>query len=429
MTLRSHSRGRRALGAVALLSATSLVLAACGGSTPEDEASPTDETSAPAEAREPITLEFGSLLPQTGSLSFLDPPMEGGVGLAVEEINAADAGITINYTATDEGDTDTKAFETSIERIRSAGIPAMVGAASSGVTKIILDGNVAAGILTVSPSNTSPDFTTWDDNGLYFRTAPSDYLQGEVLGNLLGEDGKKTVGIIYQNDAYGTGLNAQIKETFEGTGGQVVAEASFNVGDTTFDAQVAQITAAKPDAVVVVSFAQFVTIAPLLINAGVTGDQLYMVDGNTTDYSASSSTPLTVSLEGAKGTIPGPALEDDFQKRVNDYWVGQGNDPIAAWTYAGESYDAVTLIALAALAAQSTESADIAAKMQEVSGGSGDGTKCTSFAECAEIINGGGVADYDGYSGQVTFDENGDPQGATIGIFQYGADNTITRIN
>jgi branched-chain amino acid transport system substrate-binding protein len=431
MTIRSHSRGRRALGGVALLSATALVLAACTSSDGDGggETSSPEAASPTGGATTPLTLELGSLLPQTGSLAFLDAPMEGGVGLAVEEINAADAGITVNYTATDEGDTDTKAFETSIERIRSGGITAMIGAASSGVSKIILDGNIAAGILTVSPSNTSPDFTTWDDQGLYFRTAPSDYLQGEVLGNLLAEDGHQTVGIIYQNDAYGTGLDAQIRETFEGTGGQVVAEASFNVGDTTFDAQVAQITAAKPDAVVVVSFAQFVTIAPLLINAGITGDQLYMVDGNTTDYSASSETPITVSLEGAKGTIPGPALEDDFRDRLNEFWTGKGNSDIATFTYAGESYDAVTLIALAALAAQSTEGADIAAKMQEVSGGSGDGEKCTTFADCAKIITDGGVADYDGYSGEVTFDENGDPQGATIGIFQYGADNTITRIN
>lgn len=67
-------------------------------------------------------------------------------------------------------------------------------------------------------------------------------------------------------------------------------------------------------------------------------------------------------------------------------------------------------MALASLAAGSTEGADIAAKMQEVSGGSGDGKKCTSFAECAKIINDGGVADYDGYSGDITFDEAGDPR-------------------
>jgi branched-chain amino acid transport system substrate-binding protein len=84
------------------------------------------------------------------------------------------------------------------------------------------------------------------------------------------------------------------------------------------------------------------------------------------------------------------------------------------------------LLALAALAAGSVESADIAAKLQEVSGGSGNGTKCFSFAECADIINSGGVADYDGVSGPITLDEVGDPTEAEIGIYIYGEDNTTS---
>ncbi|WP_268748214.1 ABC transporter substrate-binding protein [Microbacterium sp. CH12i] len=278
----------------------------------------------------------------------------------------------------------------------------------------------------MSASNTSPDFTAWDDKGLYFRTAPSDLLQGEVLGNLIAEDGHKTLGVIYQNDAYGTGLFDAIKTTFEGTGGEVVADASFNVGDAQFDAQVATIKAQNPDAVAIVSFEQFKTIGPLLVNAGISADKFYLVDGNLSNtYGAD----FPVSLEGAKGTKPGPALEDDFVERLNTLWTGLGNPEIADQTYAAEAYDAVILVALASLAAGSTEGADIATKMQEVSGGSGDGEKCTSFADCAKIINDGGTADYDGYSGDITFDENGDPKGAAIGIFQYGADNTYSRIN
>ncbi len=122
-------------------------------------------------------------------------------------------------------------------------------------------------------------------------------------------------------------------------------------------------------------------------------------------------------------------LADDFQQRLNDAWVAEGNAELEDFSYAAESYDAVVLLALASLAAGSTEAADIAEHLQEVSGGSGDGETCDSFAACAEIINGGGVADYDGYSGPVTFDENGDPTEATIGIFQFGADNMHTRIN
>ncbi|MEV4666471.1 ABC transporter substrate-binding protein [Microbacterium sp. LWO12-1.2] len=412
------SRTAKVFAGIALLSASAVVVAGCS-STPSDEGTGGEKPAAD------LTLKLGSLLPQTGSLAFLGPPMESGVGLAVQEVNDAKAGVTIELTAEDEGDTDTKAYETSITKLQGAGVSAIVGAAASGVSKLILDGNVSAGILQISASNTSPDFTTWDDDGLYFRTAPSDLLQGEVLGNLIAEDGAKTLGIIYQNDAYGTGLFDAIKTTFEGTGGEVVADASFNVGDAQFDAQVETIKAQNPDAVAIVSFDQFKTIAPLLVNAGISADKFYMVDGNLSDY----GDEIPVSLEGAQGTKAGPVLEDDFTDRLQTYWTGEGNPEVKDFTYAAEAYDAVVLVALASLAAGSTEGADIAAKMQEISGGSGEGEKCTSFTDCAKIINDGGTADYDGYSGEVTFDENGDPQGATIGIYKYGADNMIARTN
>jgi len=412
------SRTAKVFAGIALISASALVMAGCSNT-------PAEETGGGDKPATDLTLKLGSLLPQTGSLSFLGPPMESGVGLAVSEINEADAGITIDLTAEDEGDTDTKAYETSITKLQGADVTAIIGAAASGVSKLILDGNVSAGILQISASNTSPDFTAWDDEGLYFRTAPSDLLQGEVLGNLIAEDQAKTLGIIYQNDAYGTGLNDAITTTFEGTGGEVVSSVSFNVGDAQFDAQVESIKAENPDAVAIVSFDQFKTIAPLLVNAGISADKFYLVDGNLSDY----GDEISVSLEGAQGTKAGPALADDFTDRLQTYWTGEGNPEVKDFTYAAEAYDAVVLVALASLAAGSTEGADIAAKMQEVSGGSGDGEKCTSFAECAKIINDGGTADYDGYSGDVTFDENGDPQGASIGIYKYAADNMIERTN
>ncbi len=389
------------LAALALASASALVITGCASSSEPESNDEGTNTERPADID--LTLELGSLLPSTGTLAFLGAPMESGVQLAVAQINEADAGITVNLTSDDEGDLDNKAYETSITNLQSAGITAMVGAASSSVSKLILDGNAGSGILTVSPSNTSAEFT--GINPLYFRTAPSDSLQGEVLGNQVAEDGHKTLGIIYQNDPYGTGLFEAIKTTFESTGGEVVAESSFNQGDGQFNAQVQDVAAANPDAVAIVSYDQFATIAPLLGNAGVDTGALYLVDGNLKDWGSD----ISVSLEGSKGTRAGAELPDDFIDQLNEVWTADGNEPIDAVTYSAEAYDATILIALAALQAVSVEGEDIAANMQQVSGGSGEGEKCTSFAECAEIINAGGSADYDGYSGEVTFDENNDP--------------------
>src|SRR6478736_8019745 len=153
------------------------------------------------EARD-LTLKIGTILPQTGSLAYLGPPEEAGVGLAVDDVNEAAKGITIgDIVWGDSGDTDNKAYATTIQKLISEKVTAAIGAASSGVTKLFLDDAVAAGIVTFSPANTSLDFTNWDDNNLYWRTAPSDTLQGEVLGNLVAEDGKSKVAVIYQNDS------------------------------------------------------------------------------------------------------------------------------------------------------------------------------------------------------------------------------------
>lgn len=413
-----NSRTSRVFTGIALASATALILAGC--STPSDSGSGSGDGGGGKPGAD-VTLKMGSLLPATGSLAFLDPPMEAGVALAVKDVNDAKAGVTIKLSKADEGDLDNKAYETSMQKLQSEGITTLVGAASSSVTKLVVDSNTSAGILAISPSNTGVAFAGLSD--LYFRTAPSDYLQGEVLANTIAEDEHKTLGIIYQNDPYGQGLEGAIKEVFESTGGKVVAEASYNQGDGQFNAQVSEIAAAKPDAVAVVSYDQFVTIAPLLKNAGIDPSTLYLVDGNLVDYP-----DLPVDLTGAKGTKAGADLPDDFVTQLNDVWTAEGNTDLKSQTYAAEAYDAVILMALGALQAGSDKGADIADQLIEVSGGSGDGEKCTSFADCAKLINDGKKIDYDGYSGEVTFDKDHDPQGAAMGVYEYGAGNTFTRI-
>ncbi|TBN57781.1 amino acid ABC transporter substrate-binding protein [Glaciihabitans arcticus] len=405
------------LGGIAVVGVSALVLSGCA-STPE-------ETTTPEGPRD-LTLKIGTALPVTGNLAFLGPPEIAGVGLAAKEINEANVGITIEVTYGDSGDADNKAYATEVPRLLSAGVSAIIGAASSGTSKLFIDDVTGAGVIQFSPANTSADFTTWDDDGLYWRTAPSDVLQGEVLGNLIAEDGNETLGIIYLNDSYGTGLKDYTSKAFTAADGEVVAEASYNTGDTSFDAQISAVTAANPDAIALIAFEETKTIVPAL--SGFPADKLYFVDGNLSDYSADFE-PGT--LEGAQGTLPGLDTADlgDFTDRLQAFVKEEGEDELKDYSYAAESYDAVILLALAALEANSVEGKDIAAKLQEVSGGAGEGDKATDFASAAQIILDGGTVDYDGNSGPVTFDENGDPTEATIGIYKYGNDNKYARTN
>jgi branched-chain amino acid transport system substrate-binding protein len=242
----------------------------------------------------------------------------------------------------------------------------------------------------------------------------------------MAADGHETAAMIVLNDAYGTGLRDATQASFEAAGGEIVAAPVFNPGDATFTAQIAEALAAGPDAIVLITFDEAKTIIPALVSQ-FPKENLYFVDGNLADYSADLE-PGT--LTGAKGTAPGldPDTIMDFLNRMDENWQAEGNAALDSYLYGPESYDAVVLIALAALAAGSVEGVDMAGKLQEVSGGSGNGQKCTSFAECADIINGGGVADYDGISSPITFDAAGDPTQGNILISVYGDDNKITAV-
>ncbi len=385
---------------------------ATGGTTSSASA----EGSVPASSTTtPTPLKIGSLLPTTGSLAFLGPPEIAGVNLGIKEVNDAGGvlGKPVQVIHRDSGDTKTDIATQSTTALLGQGVSAIIGAASSGVSKTVINQITGAGVIQFSPANTSPDFTTWDDKGLYWRTAPSDVLQGKVLGNYMATCGAQTVGMIVLNDAYGTGLAKNVKSAVESAGGKVVAEELFNEGDSQFSSQVDKVLAAKPDAIALITFDQAKSIVPLMTGKGVKPTQIFMVDGNMSDYSKDFK-PGT--LKGAQGTIPGTFAKDDFKKKL------LAIDPaLKDYSYAGESYDAVNLLALASEAAKSTKGVDIAKQLKAVSEG---GEKCNSYASCVTLLRNGKDIDYDGQSGPVTFSDAGDPTEAYIGIYEFQDDNS-----
>ncbi len=407
---------------IAVAGAASLVLAACGGDDDDTagtdtETAATDETEEPATSEGDGTLTIGTLLPETGNLAFLGPPEFAGVDLAVQEVNEAGGvlGNDLVKIDSDSGDATTDIASQSVQRLLSENVDAIVGAASSGVSFNVIDTITNAGVVHFSPANTSPDFTDYDDGGLYFRTAPSDVLQGRVLGDLILNDGNATLAILAIDDPYGSGLAENTTQSFEGGGGEIVANLSYNPQAPNFAAEVGEILASAPDAIALIAFDETTRIIPELETQGFDLTKVYFVDGNLADYSAEEGFP---SLEGAKGTLPGAQAPEEFQQRLLEV------DPdLDSFSYAAESYDAVILIALAAEAAGDDSGQAIASELVNVSR---DGTACTEFAECKELLEAGEDIDYNGISGPIEFSEQGDPTVATIGIYQYNADNTYT---
>jgi ABC-type branched-subunit amino acid transport system substrate-binding protein len=407
---------------VAVLGVAGLVLTACGGDDGDDTtAEPKDDTSssaAPA-AKGDGTLKIGTLLPQTGSLAFLGPPEFAGVDLALQDINDAGGvnGKQVEKVDSDSGDTSTDTASQSVDRLLSNNVDAIVGAASSSVSLSVIDKITGAGVVEISPANTSDELTTYDDKGLYFRTAPPDVLQGRVLGDLILSDGNSTVGILALQDSYGTGLAESTTKSITDGGGEVVETVVYDPKAASFSSEVGKIKAADPEAIAVIAFDETKKIIPEMVKQGIGPDtkKIYFVDGNLASYEKDFPKG---TLDGVKGTLPGVAASDEFKARLTDL-----KPDLTEFAYSPESYDATILVALAASAAGDDSGEAISSQMQAVSEG---GTKCESYQECLDLLKDDEDIDYDGVSGPVEFNDAGDPSEATIGIYQYGADNNYT---
>jgi hypothetical protein len=218
-------------------------------------------------------LKIGMLLPLTGSLAFLGPPEVAGVTLAVKEINAAGGvlGAPVELVSGDSGDTSTNIASQTVASHQQAGVNAIIGAASSDVTKTVIDTVTQAGIMMISPANTSDSFTTYNDNGLYFRTAPPDLFQGQVLADLITKEGNQSVGILAQNGEYGTGLAQVIADNLAnaGLGEDVVKQVYYDPNASDFSDVVQQMKDLNPDAIVVIGFDESARIIQVMNEQGI----------------------------------------------------------------------------------------------------------------------------------------------------------------
>jgi len=397
---------KAAVSGIALLGATALVLTGCassnGGSTDDGK---------------DLSLKIGTLLPTTGTLAVLGPPEIDGVQAAVDDINKAKAGISISSVQKDSGDTSTDIATQSTKALLAENVSAIVGAASSGVSLSVIDQIVAAGVVQISPANTSPAFSTYDDNGFYFRTAPSDVLQGQVIASKIAQDGATNVAILYGNNDYGLGLNKTTTQYFKDNGVNVSADVTFDEGASDFSSAISTALAGNPDALLVISYDEIKVIAQQLAGQNFDFKKLYGVDGN---YGVIDSSFTNVDIAGAQFSNPGVQAKKDFQSQLQDIAKKNGDKALTVFSYAPESYDATVLVALAALQGGKTDGTTIKDNLQKVSEG---GTKCESFADCAKLIKDGKDINYDGLSGPVTFDKNGDPSQAYVSIYKYVTGN------
>ncbi|MFB9820825.1 ABC transporter substrate-binding protein [Arthrobacter ramosus] len=376
-------------------------------------------------------LRVGVILDNTGSSAFLNESELAAAKLAVKQVN--DAGgykghpvELLPASAASEGSSaaaftaDTAA---QAKALLSAHADVVVGPTDSSHAPAAIDVLSPARIPLISPANTASGLSSYKNGGFYFRTSAADAAQGSVLAKLAHDAGANRISVLHEAGDYGTRVSGAVMDAARGLGMNAVSNAEFTPGKAAPAA--AGIKSGTPDAVVVVARDGAQGALAELLNAGLRGKSLILSDGAIRQYGTALGAG---GLDGALGILPGVFPSAEFQADLT------GIDPkLKDTTYAAETYDAVTLAALAAAAAGDDAGGSIAAWLTTVSGGtrpaSGDAatkerTSCTSYKDCLEVLKGPKLPDYDGESGTIGFDANGDVTSSNYIVFTYGADNT-----
>ncbi len=340
-------------------------------------------------------IKLGVLIGFTGPIESLTPSMAAASEMAAKEVNDSGLlldGSTITIVRADSTCVDAAAATAAAERLVTGdGVKGIVGGDCSGVTGAVLQGVARPnGVVMISPSATSPALTTAEDDGLFFRTAPSDAREGEVMAQTLVDKGITSIALTYTNNDYGKGLSDAIATSFTALGGTVTINAAHEDGKADYSAEVAALASAGGDMLVVAGYLDqggkgiiqssldsgaFSTFG---LPGGMIGDSLPAAIGD--------------GLNGSWGQIAGS--DSQGAAKFEEMAAAVGFDGTSA--YSPESYDAAALFALAMQAAKSSSSADYAAKVLDVANAPGEKIYPGELAKGLELLAAGTDIDYEG---------------------------------
>ena len=307
--------------------------------------------------------------------------------------------------------------EDSVDAVQSLvddyGAAVMVGPRSSGVSVAVIEAmDGPHRPLFISPSATSPALTTIEDDDFFFRTAVSDVVQGVVLARLAWDEGYGHVAVMHLDDPYGRGLADQFEETFTALGGQVTRAAHEQAVRSTYAPDLAALSEAGAEALIPISHDE---AAEVYVREAILGgyfDELLLVDANKTpELLEAIGWEL---LEGALGTSPGTPAERPERGFFDQGYKNLYGTESHGESFVAESYDAAIVLGLAAAKAGSaTDAGAIRNALRSVSGPPGTvvlpGVEGVALA--LQLIADGEDVNYEGASGDVDFDDNGDVDG------------------
>ncbi|HEY9856814.1 MAG TPA: ABC transporter substrate-binding protein [Stenomitos sp.] len=385
--------------ALTVASSLSLILAGCPAPGSNQGTSSTD------------TVKIGYIGTITGGDAVLGETTTNAAKLAIEQINAAGGvnGKNLELLIRDDGGEEEAGIKAA-QALKEKGVVAVLGPVYSGVAKQVMEQVLReAGIPSISPSATSPQLTTFNDGGLFFRTIPSDSLQGKALSQQIQGDGHSKIAILCRDNSYGNGLADALVSDFNAHNGNMAVKVAYPDTDdqTGYDAIAARI----PSDVTAITLAGYLTDGIQIFKAwhtagGNTAAIKWYFSESYYDESFANNVNATSALEGLKGTNPyseSPYLAD-FKAAYKDRFK------LDAAYFAENAYDATMLLALAMVKGGANTPAAIKDNLVSVAAG---GTKQTGigsagFADAVAKLKAGTDLDYDGASGTCDMDANGE---------------------
>lgn len=386
-----------------------------------------------------LDLTIGDSVPLSGDLADFGPPGQKAADLAIEEINSAidEAGVehTVEIVHEDNcGGADQQCAVQAARKLATSDNASCIAGAWASADTIPTAESVAIPeeVLLISPASTSDEITGLEDDGLVNRTAPPDSFQGPTLANYvdqeLGGAEGTTVNLGARNDAYGTGLADTFSAAWEELGGSIGEEVIYDIDLPNYDTEAGDITSGNPDGIVIIDFPEtFNKVGPALARSGdFDPSTAFVTDGLISgDLIESAGEDATIGL---RGTAPGTPDEETQTVAFDEAYTAFEPRDVDRMTFDAQNFDAIVLCYLAAVAAGSTEGADMAETVVDVSAPEGDPYTWEELPAAIEALQNGDDIDYQGASGALDLDENGDATAGVYDIYEF-ADGEVAPVD
>lgn len=366
-----------------------------------------------AGAAQAADVNVGSVAGVTGPIPDLIAPIVAARNLAAADVNSQGGlfdGDTYNLILADAQCDPKAAVDAGNKVVNVEQVVAVIGASCSGATAGMAQAvTIPAGVVALSDSATAPTITDLEDNDLVFRVAPSDAYQGIALAQLAIDQGFDKLAMTYANDDYNAGIAAVFEKAYQDLGGEITANQAHEPNKASYRSELSTLSGNGAQGLALFAYTGGSGVA-ILRNALENGlfDKFVAADGMYDETVLEQ-----IGADALAGNIfvtrAASDFDDESYKIFADAYAETGNDPVAS--YAANGYDAAFLMALAIEKAGAPDRSKLSAALREVAGPPGKVVRPGQWAEAKAAIDAGEDINYEGASGSVDFDENGDVPG------------------